>query len=238
MLMMAGQKGKSMDIKDKVAKLLALATSPNEHEAQEALMKARELMVKYKLRPEEVGRTENLKVVIQTIGVECTKMTDVWAPDLAAVIAQHYCCKAYRQRMPRSKKVEIGFAGLEDDFEICKRIFLYAYDCVKSHCKEIKVEHQRRGWNATAIREMCNAYGWGFVDGLEEAFNKQEEAHQEWGLVMVVPQAVEEATANQKKPSTYGEARTSGWLKKYAMQGYEEGQTFDPSTKLENPVSV
>ena len=41
------------NIKDKIAKLLALAESPNENEAQAALLKARELMAQHKLRPEE-----------------------------------------------------------------------------------------------------------------------------------------------------------------------------------------
>ena len=38
-------------------------------------------------------------------------------------------------------------------------------------------------------REKCNAYGWGFARGVNKAVREQEEQHQEWGLVMVVPQA-------------------------------------------------
>ena len=41
------------NIKDKIAKLLALAESPNEAEAKAALLKARELMAKNKLTPKE-----------------------------------------------------------------------------------------------------------------------------------------------------------------------------------------
>ena len=41
------------NIKEKIAKLLALAESPNENEAKAALLKARALMVQHKLRPEE-----------------------------------------------------------------------------------------------------------------------------------------------------------------------------------------
>lgn len=42
------------DVKDKIAKLLALAESPNENEAKAALLRARELMAEHKLRPEEI----------------------------------------------------------------------------------------------------------------------------------------------------------------------------------------
>lgn len=46
----------AQDIRDKIAKLLALADSPSEAEARAALLKARELMAKHKLRPEEIKK--------------------------------------------------------------------------------------------------------------------------------------------------------------------------------------
>lgn len=76
----------------------------------------------------------------------------------------------------------------------------------------------------------------GFYRGLKAAFAAQEEEHQEWGLVMVVPQAVEEATKSHGKPSGYGQASTGGWRSKYAAAGYEDGQKFDPSHRIENCV--
>ena len=43
-----------MDVKDKIAKLLALAgNNPSQEEAKAALLRARELMAEHKLRPEE-----------------------------------------------------------------------------------------------------------------------------------------------------------------------------------------
>ena len=80
----------AQDIRDKIAKLLALADSPSEAEARAALLKARELMAKHKLRPEEIKKAENVKVIKETIGVSCTGMTDPWMPNLTAVIAGHY----------------------------------------------------------------------------------------------------------------------------------------------------
>lgn len=221
------------DVKDKIAKLLALADSPNENEARAALLKARELMAEHKLRPEECERKESTKVVVELVGVTCTKMTDTWAVELSAVIAAHYCCKAYRNHRYNAKKITIGFAGLEDDFDICKRIFLYAYDCVKAKCKEIAAEHRGCGYDGGEIREMCNAYGAGFSRGLNRAYHKQAEEHQEWGLVMVVPKAVEDATSHHKKPSAYGEVKTDGWRRRYMAAGYEDGEKFDPAHRLE-----
>ena len=37
---------------------------------------------------------------------------------------------------------------------------------------------------------MCDSYGLGFASGLKDAFERQKEEHQEWGLVMVIPKEV------------------------------------------------
>ena len=64
-------------ISEKVANLLALASNnPNENEAKAALLKARELMAKHKLRPEDCKKSENVRVIHELVGVECTAMTN------------------------------------------------------------------------------------------------------------------------------------------------------------------
>lgn len=219
-------------IKDKIAKLLALATSPNEQEAQAALLKARELMAKHKLRPEECQGQSAAKVVVRTVGVECTKQTDSWALTLGGIIGKRYCCKVYRQHAKGAKKVTVGFAGLEDDFEVCRRVYLYAYQCVKNRCEHIRVRERKHSSN-TEIREMCNAFGSGFCYGLEAAFQSQEKEHQEWGLVLAVPQAVEDAMSYMGKPTTFGKVSIDGWRAKYASAGYAEGKKFLPERQLE-----
>lgn len=86
------------NIKDKIAKLLALAESPNEAEAKAALLKARELMAKNKLTPEECQKQKNQKVVKDFTDIQCTAMTNPWAASLSAVIADNYCCRAINRK--------------------------------------------------------------------------------------------------------------------------------------------
>lgn len=132
------------DIKDKIAKLLALAESPNEAEAKAALLKARELMAKNKLTPEECKEQKNQKLVKDFTDIQCTAMTNPWAASLSAVIADNYCCRAISRKRKGYKTATVGFIGLEDDFEICKKIFLYAYNCIVSTCKR---EIERNPWD-------------------------------------------------------------------------------------------
>lgn len=220
-------------VKEKIAKLLALSGSPNEKEAQEALLKARELMAKHKLSPEECQGQSGAKVVMRTVGIECTKMTDPWAVQLGAVIGRRYCCEVYRG-IPYhgSKKIIVGFVGLEDDFEVCSRIYRYAYECVQRWCRRNRALRKNQ-YSGKELREMCNAYGWGFCRGLEAAFAEQDQEHQEWGLVLSLPQAVEDVVNKMGKRSSYGKADLNGWRSKYANAGYAEGKKFAPERQLE-----
>lgn len=215
-------------IQDKIAKLLALAESPEPEEAKTALLRARELMAKHKLRPEECVKAGDAKVIREELGVTCTAMTNPWACSLSAVIAEHYCCQAFRNRVGRQKTVTIGLVGLEDDFEVAKRIFLYAYDCVISAIKhDIKKDPLDP---PGTYRERCNAYGWGFVSGVSAAFRDQEEEHKDWGLVLVVPQAVTDSMADMGKKTTFGKAKNNH--ADYGAAGYAAGRKFDPTHHL------
>ncbi len=220
------------DIKDKIAKLLALSGSPNEHEAKAALMKARALMAEHKLLPEECTKSASKQVVAEGIGVYCTTMTSPWITDLSAEIARRYCCCAIRTKVYHAKKVEIGLVGLKEDFDICKRILLYAIESVNSFIKQ-EIKHNADDPRGT-YRKKCNAYGYGFVAGLRVAFQKQEEANQEWGLVMVVPKEVNvrlEEMVNGRKPSRYG--KDSGGYRDIRNRGFSDGMNFDPTHRID-----
>lgn len=182
-----------------------------------------------KLMPEDIEPQENKKVVQECVGVTCTKLSSPWTVYLSTLIAAHYCCRPYRSHAHGSKVSEIGFIGMEDDFKLCKLAFLYAYDCISSRCRQIRTQKE---YSAKALREMCNSYGWGFCRGLSAAFQKQEAEHQEWGLVMVVPQAVEDAVSKMKR-SSYKISSTSSMNRQYATMGYADGQEFDMHRRLE-----
>lgn len=222
------------NIADKIAKLLALAESPVEAEAKAALLKARQLMAEHKLRPEDISPQENQRLIKMHVGVQSTKLSTPWAITLAGIVAEHYCCRPFHTTYKGRKLAEIGFIGLEDDFNACKLVFRYAHDCVMARCKEIKAEH-RQWYSVQDIRRMCDSYGWGFCRGLTAAFDAQAQKHQEWGLVMVVPKAVEDVVASMKQ-SVYARPSAQSWNKQFAAMGYDDGQNFDTSRRLDEPA--
>ncbi len=223
-----------MDIRDRIAKLLALSESPNEHEAKAALLKARELMVAHKLRPEDILDVKKQEVIRKTVRATCTKMTNKWAVELSAVIASHYCCRAYYTRKKNTKTATIGFIGLKDDYEVCSCIYLYAYDYILAHCQELHKKYKKI-YTQTQLRELCNAYGAGFTSGLCEALQRQDRQHEKgWGLVLTVPQEVEKAVASLRTDKCYANLNP-GNFRNFSMQGYEDGKNFHPETSLEQP---
>lgn len=223
------------DYKEKIKKLLALAESPNEHEAKAALLKARQLMAEHKLAD------VNLKVEKQTVkniltDITCSKRKNHWIIQLSVVISENYCCQVYRRHQPRKQTQQIGFVGLEDDIEICIIIFKYAVNCVLSELNHIKKE-AIYGDNHD-IKKLCDSYGYGFVCGIKEAFQKQqEEKAQTWGLLLVVPKEVNEAVKNWKKQPFQAKSQETISRQAY-LQGYHQGKKFNPKKRLEEKESL
>ena len=162
-----------MNYKAKIKKLLALAESPVEAEAQAALLKSRELMAKHKLSERDLKDVGKREVKDIELEITCSKRRDPWIVNLSGVIAENYCCKGYRRHSPGSQTQRMGFIGFEDDVEICVVVFKYAVDCVLAKIKEIKKEYKQYGLQADYIKRICDSYGYGFVNGANEAFKKQ-----------------------------------------------------------------
>ena len=215
-------------VAEKISRLLALAASPYEAEAQAALLKARQLMAEHKLRPEDIQPEGSQNVIKKGVGIYSTKMSSPWAVNLSAVIAKHYCCRQFILTKKGKKTYEIGFVGIEEDFKVCQMVYRYAFESIMARCGEIK---KQRDYPAAMLRQMCNSYGWGFCRGLKAAFEEQTEQHQEWGLVMAVPKPVQEIMDGMKKV-TYATPSAKGWHKVYASMGYADGQKFDVSHRL------
>lgn len=219
------------DHKDKIRKLLALVESPEEGEAKAALLKARELMAEHKLCEADLEEAEVQSVKeVQTV-ITASKRRNPWAINLSAVIGENYCCKGYRRHWHGQQTQYIGFIGLEGDVEVCVEIFKYAVDCVMAGVKRIKAEN--KGYPADYVKNLCDSYGYGFVMGIQDAFERQQEQNRDgWGLVLVTPKEVSEYAAQnlghqEFKSRAQDEISPSGYA-----QGYEEGKAFAPSKVL------
>lgn len=220
------------DYREKIKKLLALAESPNEHEAKAALLKAKELMAEHKLSEldvEDVGKKEVREVVLEDM--QASTRHNPWLVPLSAVIGENYCCKSFHNKYKGKQLRTIGFVGLEEDVKICEQVFRYAVNCVESMVKQIKKENSC--YSAQYRKRLCDGYGYGFAYGAKDAFDKQQEDNKEkgWGLVMVMPQEVENHVKNFGKEKFNEHAGSKIDANAFGT-GYSDGKKFDPTKQL------
>lgn len=214
------------DYKKKIKELLALAESPNEHEARAALLKARELMVKHKISDKELDDSGNQEVCRNKTGITYSVRRDPWIPELAAVIAENHCCRNFQYRSKGKQTAEIAFVGLGDDLAVCIEVFKYAVDCIRSVTKRY-----RRIKGARA----ADGYGFGFVIGLMKAYEKQQK-EESWGLVLVVPEEVNKEMNTMKVRHTTDKKLDNSDIHTF-REGIKDGREFSMEKRLKGGQS-
>ena len=223
------------DYREKIKKLLALAESNNEHEARAALLKAKELMAEYKIEEVDLIDAKNKKVKRVTTQFEYTKRGEWWIGSLAEIIAENYCCRSAGNCFKGAQKRRVIFIGLEDDVDICAKIFEYAVDtarsCGKSYLKKLC---KRGNYTFAEKNKIKNSYAYGFTKGVKDAFIEQKSMNETgWGLVMVVPKEVNDACMNFRVDRYVGKRSIYSDVRDF---GREEGRKFNPTKRLSNAV--
>ena len=219
-------------IKDKIQKLLNLSNSSNPNEAMSAMVKARELMAKYKLTEMDVtGEVKEVVITKKINGITFTTRTNAWLPALANIITANYCCKALRNRLT-NQTGEIMIAGFTNDVEVCKTVLEYAIDCVTNNNHIIEVVGKRKSLTKKQLDNFKYSFAYGFVAGLSKKFEEQNETHKEYSLVLSTPEAVKEALKDCIARS-FDNSRTTEHLNTNIYnKGYEEGYNFSAKDKL------
>lgn len=154
---------------------------------------------------------------------------------MADIIGESYCCQGYRDHFRGKQTQHIGFIGLENDVDICVFAFKYAVDCILSKTKEMTEKYKRLEYSSEYIMRLCSSYGYGFAYGVKKAFDKQQqEKPQEWGLVLVMPQEVINATQHLGNKEFGSKAAKKENISSNAFSiGYDDGSKFDLKHKLE-----
>ena len=211
---------------DKIRKLLALSKSNNVHEAELSMLKAQELLVKYKLSLKEV---KEIKIINSAIKENISKITFTkakWKAELAQLIADNFGCYLY---LKTKRTNTITFLGREEDVEVCNIVFEYAIDCIYSVVKRLKYQYLR---DCNSTKGLENDYAIGFIAGLHIKFEEQKKANQEWGLVLVKDKELVEAYESIKFKSTiYTDTEFHGHSEAYE-KGHEDGKNFCISDKI------
>lgn len=216
------------NIKDKIKKLLSLASSSNENEARAALLKAKELMAKNKLTEVDLEESKKHKMV-RLVCNEIKWTTDsgnIWMVDLCKILCDEYCC-AIGWSTPRATRTHTAvIAGLDSDAEVCRLTIEYAVGVINNNIKAL----QRKLRNADP-KSVASSYADGFCKGLEIAFDLQREEHPEWGLVVVKPQEVTDYEKSLGSRSV--RTKSTSFVHMANLKGLEDGRNFNARKVLQ-----
>lgn len=222
---------------DKIKKLLALSGSDNDHESHVALAMAQKLMMEFKIQEKELAEGEEKKCVTKKTAFYFTRgNVNTYVSDLADIIADNFCCVNFFTTRKGIRKNFISFMGLEDDVALCEEAMITAMNAISEGCnrawKEIKKKYDLSYIPAGIWNPAMTGYIRGYLTGLSDIFEEQKAAHQEWGLVLVVPPEAEEFRANLESITLN---RPDDISYNYYNEGYEDGKKFNMNKKINNP---
>ncbi|MCI8623856.1 MAG: DUF2786 domain-containing protein [Provencibacterium sp.] len=219
-----------MDIKDKINKLLALSQSPNEHEAELALCKAKELMIEHKLSMQDLT-ADGVQVIHHETAFTYSKRRSSWMLQLANVIAEKHCCRAFCRRRSRQQTRTVCLAGFPEDVRLCEKSIGYALDCIHSWTRRI-VRLNHKLYSTKEMGCLSDSYAKGYIAGLYVACHRLSKLHEnERALVPAAHSAVDKSVAGLKEETIA--AGDSGIIRSVYNVGFSDGIRFCMADKLE-----
>ena len=203
-----------MDIVSKVKKLLALASSPNENEARSALLKARALMAEYKLTDADIDEKSKALTHLKSRDVIWDPSSEhAWLPRLADLLAEQQCC-VISWTPDEGGKYAAVISGFPDEAGITRAILEYTAGFVHNKLKENTV-----------------SYAFGFIAGLEIAFEIQNAENPEWALVLSTPKEVKDFADSLKTEERKSAAKRTNALS--YLKGVNDGVRFQKTKAID-----
>ena len=207
-------------LKNKIKKLLKLAESSNQNEAESALEKAQELMIKNKLKESDLGvNTQDLKVIEKLI---FSGTNDQRLRHLMIIIAENFnCSHFYKKFKSNTNKIELWIVGFEDEIEIVQECFNFCVNIFKKNVKSLKEIYP-----FTSPSVLKNSYFSGFNAGLNTKFKEQIKRNN-WELVIVKDKKIIDFMDN-KKLKTPKKNNKMGTLNSSAFnRGLSDGKNIE-----------
>jgi hypothetical protein len=165
---------------ERVAKLLALAESPNEHEAHAAALAAQKLMLKYNIDLVTAGRPRGY--AFRHLGTPTGRVSEA-ARILATLLGDHFFVEAIWIPVWRPLEGKRGtvleVCGTPENLELAA----YTYSFLNHTADRLWKHHQRElGTRRNTGRRQFIA---GVMAGFRDKLNQQQELHHQTGLVYV-----------------------------------------------------
>lgn len=226
----------NIKIVDKIKKLLALATSDNPGEAENALLMARKLMARHKLTDKDIADKRPNKLV-QVVYEDNTfsPKRNPWLIDLAHVIGDNHCCAACMTGFNDSTVKKVKFAGLDDDPMIALELLDYAVQHIKTKAKEYRASipdywgtHNKNEWT----RAYETNFAQGFMAGLKAKYDEQNRGEDQEVMAFVAVKPVEVLDWTRSLRTVKWRPRQENRNEAARSDGYRAGYNFNPTKQI------
>lgn len=198
-------------IVEKIKKLLALATSPNEHEAKLATEKANELLIKHNIKMQDVTKQESdyTEFSLEQRGRVASETK--WVLN---ILKDHFFVQPFYRRSKVFGQTHIILFGDETNVEVAK----YIYDFLMTKFYDLWREYK---FNHAADTMHKQSYYAGLYQGLDEQLKSRlAKVQTETGLVLRRDPKLDEYTKDWAKTKTKVDLHSE-----HAQnQGYQDGK--------------
>lgn len=205
-------------ILDRIAKLLALAESPNEHEAQAAMSAAQRLMLKYNIETVSAGTPSTY--TYRHLGKPTGRVLEHQRL-LAALLGQHFFVKiiwvsVWQPLVGKYGRV-IEVCGSVENVELAA----YVHSFLAHTAESLWVAHKRQ----SALRNDSGRQSFltGVMSGFREKLDQERRKNREEGLVFAGNPA-EDAFFHQRHPRIRTVSHRSGARSDAFISGREAGR--------------
>ncbi|HVU03914.1 MAG TPA: DUF2786 domain-containing protein [Polyangiaceae bacterium] len=182
----AGAHPKNSPILERIAKLLALAESSNEHEAQAAMSAAQRLMLKHNLA--DVTRAGGESLSFRHLGRPTGRVTEA-ERILANILAEHFFVDTIWVPVWRAEEGKRGsvleVCGRDENLEMADYVYAFLTRAAERLWKEHKKSRKIRG------NRDRRAYVAGVMSGFEKKLAEESRKNAAEGLVWVGDPGVE-----------------------------------------------
>lgn len=204
---------KRQELIDKIQKLLSLATSPNEHEAQIASKKAQELLIKYNLSELDVKKeAQEYKAQSEYIFRKSPELKFIYQ-----ILCKHFFVEiVYHGR-------EVVFHGTDENIEVANYIKSFLCEAFKRLYRQAAKEN---GWRHGTKR---NSFYLGLFKGLNDKLTEQKEAMGVGNELMIVNVKLKKHVHGLYDNLRPGKQRGIRADNNAFAQGYEHGRNLNIS---------
>lgn len=217
---------------ERIAKLLRLANSPNEHEAAIAASKAQELMFRYGITASQVESTASTKadtVKSQVVrDVFEGKVRTGWRAKLFSSVGRTSMCFPYTDIDIRTGDPYGIYIGVESDVQVAVYVFTYLKTTLERQAElYIRKNHLRGGAAISGRSSWLNGACDAVTKRLVDEFIKRKQEAGEIGTALVVSREGEISRYLQTHAMRFKTHRSRVRVTKSYVDGMRHGNEMD-----------